>query len=441
MLPDIRKIASEVLVSLCDSECSSSSTITTENDRAIADLLVCLFPPKDSSGNTLASECAFLMSILSFIVDQCQPWQPGSVNAVFKLQQANIILRALYIALSESDILAYIVDFILLDSVPSWWDTEVIFPSSSENTKARNCKKEEVCSKSFDQLHSEVAISFSSLLLIAAWHSNRSLKNSETCQRLLNRLKGSSLKEASLVCSYNGHQIMGFEDIGARTEAQQECVELRERLDNETAQRISLEAQLAKTQKLLDEERDASSAVEQYCQDAERKAFDKSEALKSLKEDYRELLADADRKVKALEDHHRHHDLMLRAEYLGREAKLDAALEEAQDTIKQKEEELQRERDEKEKLSAETERVMAQLREEVGRGSGSQWILLICSTGRRVAPQSFPQNQGLGGSRCSTRKAAGASWTEPGLIKVVINFDFPASESLLANAFSTTCPL
>ncbi|KAF7512285.1 hypothetical protein GJ744_001853 [Endocarpon pusillum] len=360
MALSLKKVASAVLVAVCDPKSSHDSAVATGNDKAIAEILVRLCSSKASPNRTLPGKSAIVTRMLSFIVEQCQPWCTNAVNTVLKLHQAKSILSSLHSASNRSSILPYIVDFIQFGYVPDWWGSEVTFPLSLRDSEVVNCIGDEVCSDSLERLRLELATSFSSLLLTAAWHSGRSLQQPETCQRLLNRLKESSSGTSDTLCSYSCDHTMGLEYNVALIEAQTECEALRARLQNETAQRISLEDQLAQTKRLRKEEKDASNALENYLESAERECADMKDRLRQSREDYTELLADADRKVQAVEFKHVAEQVNYRAELLGREKELEMELEEVEFDLEHKEEELQLEKQKGENVEAEMKAALAQ---------------------------------------------------------------------------------
>lgn len=362
----LKKVASAVLVAVCDPKSSHDSAVATGTDRAIAEILARLCSSKASPNRTLPGKSAIVARMLSFIVEQCQPWCTNAVNTVLKLHQAKYILNSLHSASNRSGILPCIIDFIQLGYVPDWWGSEVTFPLSFRESEVVNCIGEEVCSDSLERLRLELATSFSSLLLTAAWHSGRSLQQPETCQRLLNRLKESSSRTSDTLCSYSCDPTMGLEYNVALIEAQEECEALRARLQNETAQRISLEDQLTQTKRLLREEKDASNALESYLERAERECADMGDRLRQSREDYTELLADADRKVREVEGKNAAEQVLYRAELLGREKKLEIELEEVELDLEHKEEELQLEKQKRENVEAEMKAALAQADGQVG---------------------------------------------------------------------------
>ncbi len=159
---------------------------------------------------------------------------------------------------------------------------------------------------------------------------------------------------------------MGLEFNVALIEAQTECEALRARLQNETAQRTALEAQLAQTKKLLEEEKDASNAIQQYLESAERECSDVGDRLRQAREDYAELLAEAARRVQAVEWKYVGEQVNYRAELLGREKELEEDLEEVESTLERKEEELQLEKQKRENIEVEMQAALAQAGGQVG---------------------------------------------------------------------------
>ena len=365
VLASLKKVASAVLVAFCDSK-PSYSAVATGHDKVITHIVACLWPSKASPDRMASGKCAVLTRMVSFIVEQCQPWSTNTVSSVLKLHRAKIVLDSLNAALSRSSLSLCIIDFIQLSYVPEWWDSELTFPLLAHEGDSGNCIGEEVCSKSVDRLRFEVARNFSSLLLTAAWHSSRALQNPETCQRLLNQLKGSSSRVPDLRCSYSAERIMGLEDTGALTEAQAGCEALRHRLENETALRTTLESRLAQSEELLEEERQASSALQQYLEGAERECSGTAKALQSAREDYVELLHDADRKVQATESKWRHDELLLRADYLRRELELEDQVHEMRFVLKRKDDELEREKVNRAALEEDMRAAVAGSRQQVG---------------------------------------------------------------------------
>lgn len=378
--PFLVKVASKVLLDLCGDESIGSAT-ATGNDKAVADVLTCLCLCEDENtaktttpdvlGNVLAR-------LMSFIVEQCQPLHKKVVNTVVKMHRARNILNSLHIAQSEYDISGFLVDFIHQGSLPDWWDSDATFSLSPSNGEVVNCKGEEVCSKSLDRLRSEVAVNFSALLLTAAWHSSKSLRNPETCQTLLSRLKGPSWGDTSLNCSYGAYIIMGLGDAGALTEAQADCGELRARLEDEQRQRSSIEGRLAQSEKLLKEERQASTALQQYLAVAERDGFEKGKALEAAKEDYQELLQEADRRVGVLESDFIREKLMFKADCYGREKELEDEMDEMRASLERKDEEVRLERQNRAILATELEVALGQSKEQVGRNNHDSSVLRNC---------------------------------------------------------------
>lgn len=408
LLPSLKKVANTVLVALCDPKPSYESAIATRNDKAIADILLRLYPSKASPNRTISAKCAVLSRMMSFIVEQCQPWCINKLNTVLKLHQAKAILDSLHRIVNRSSVSLCIFEFAQLGYVPEWWDSEVTFPLSLQNGEVGNCIGEEICSKSLDKLRSELATSFSSLLLTVAWHSSKSLQNPETCQRLLNRLKRSALSAPDLSCSYSANQTMGLpEDTGALADAQAECQTLHELLENESAQRAILQDQVVQSQKLLEQERHASNALEQYLDSAEREGDETAKALRSAREDYAELLHNADRKVQATESKWRQEELFLRADYLRRESELEDEVEELRSLLERKDVELEHEKQRRATHDEGMETRLAQSQEQVGGYVNHIGILLMHSTDKGTASGDCRQGQGLRGGRLSKDKANG----------------------------------
>lgn len=166
----------------------------------------------------------------------------------------------------------------------------------------------------------------------------------------------------------------------AMSKSQAECEGLRTRLDDEQSQRISLEARLTRSERLLQEEHEASNVLEQYLEDALREGFETAAALelareeglgtaialRSTREDYQELMADADRKVKALEMKAMEEKIMEKAGYLRREDELEEELDEVRFRLRQKEEELQHEHKIRADLAMEMETALGKSKDEVG---------------------------------------------------------------------------
>jgi hypothetical protein len=367
MLPYLEEAVSTVLVDFCEGFSVDNAT-ATESDKAVGDLLVCLCFSEDSPQSTTPGRSRVFARLMSLIVED-QPWPTNGVNAVLRLYRARSILNSLRIALSQYDISAYIVEFIELGGLPEWWGSEFVFSLSPRDGEILNCTGEEVCSKSLSSLRSELATNFSSLLLTAAWHSGKPLRSPEACQRLLNRLKGPSSRETTLNCSYIADRVMGLQETGALTEAQTECRELRTRLQNEQTQRQSIEGRLAQSEKLLEEERQASNALQQYLEAAEREGFETGKALEAANENYQELLQEADRRVGVLESNFGLEGLMLKADFYGRETKLEDELDEIHSTLEQKKEEIQLEKQNRAILTAEMEAALARSNEQVGRNT------------------------------------------------------------------------
>lgn len=365
MLPTLKKVAGAALVDLCDPKTGHDSAIAIGNEKIIADILVCLCPLIASPNSTVSGPCAVLTRMMSFIVEQCQPWCANAVNTQLRLYRAKTILKSLQSALNRSGILESIVEFVQLGYVPEWWDSEVAFPLLSQSDETMNCRGEEVCSKSLNQLRSELAIDFSSLLLTAAWHSSRSLQTPETCQRLLNRLRRPCRRGPNPHCSYGAEQIMGLKDAGAP--AVGDCDELGARLKSETAQRISLECRLAQSEKLLEEEQKANNVMQQDLEAAERECSDNAKALRLAKEDYQQLLREGDRRIQATESKFRHEELMYRADLLRRESELEDEVIELGSILKRKDEELQLEKQLRADLAGEMEAASAQAKHQVSR--------------------------------------------------------------------------
>jgi hypothetical protein len=363
----LKKAANAVLVALCNIKASHDSAIATENDKTIAEIIVRLCPRKASSSNILPGRCTAVTAMLSFVVEQCQPWCTNTVNTVLKLHQAKHILNALHAASTKSSVLHHIADFIQLGLVPEWWDSEVIIPLSVHDRESSNCTGEEVCPKSLGQLRFELAIGFSSLLLTAAWNSTRSLQQPEICQRLLNRLKKSPLNTPKLGCLYGSDQSMGLEYHAELLDLQSANEDLRARLEHETAQRMTLEHQLAQTKQLLAQEQLASTALQQYVEAAERAEWEAKQALRQSREDYVELLQEVDRRVQAIESEAIGEKVCYKAEMLGRETLLEQELDEAWASLEHKDKEMQLERQQRATLEAEAKDVQTHSDSKVGR--------------------------------------------------------------------------
>jgi hypothetical protein len=369
MLLRLKKVASAVFFALCDSKPNPDSPIVTGNEKAITDILVFLCPPETSPNSTLPGNDATVTKMLSFIVEQCQPWSTTAVNTVLEIHHAKLLLKSLHSASSRTAIQSCIVEFIQLSHLPEWWDSEIAFPLSSQEGESGNCIGEQICSEALERQRLELAISFSSLLLKAAWRSSGSLQKPETCQRLLNRLRGSSLSEPNLICSYSTGQNTGLQSDVTLIETRAECEDLRGQLKDEKAQRVRLQAQLAQSEKLLKEERDASNILEQYLESAEREDFKAAQELRCAKQDYGELLADADRKVHAVENEWREKELFSRADHYRREGKLEDEVNEMRSTLDHKNEELHLEKQRRTDLERQMESRLAQSNGQVGRGS------------------------------------------------------------------------
>lgn len=356
-----------VLVTLCDSQCRVCCATLKRYDQAITDIVVCLYPSQDSAKNTESAECSVLTRMMSFVVEQCQPWHTNAVNTVFKFHQAKLILNSLQNALNRSGLAAYIIHFIQLGYVPEWWDSEIAFTSSFQVDEAGNCTGKEVCSGALDRLRLELAIDFSSLLLTAAWQSNRSPQSPGTCQRLLKRLKRSSSGQSNLFHCHTTGQIMGLQDAGVLNEAQIECKELRGQLHSSKAQRIVVEAQLTQSKKLLEEEQQASHAIQQYLEAAERECSEMTKALRAARDDYKELLQEADRRIRSLEDDFREKEVAFRADFCARETDLKDEADDVHCKLKRKDQELQREKEDRANLATEMEAALAHSNAQVGK--------------------------------------------------------------------------
>jgi hypothetical protein len=353
MPPALEKAANVVLVSLCDLRAVHDRPLAAENDETIAEIIVRLYL-KARASKVLPGKSTTLTTVLSFVVEQCQPWCTNTVNTFLQLHQATNILKALHAASTKSSVLHHIADFIQLGLVPEWWDSEATIPLSLEDRGSSNCIGEEVCPQSLDQLQIEVATSFSSLLLRAAWHSSESLQQSETCQRLLNRLNRSPSKTPDLACSYSPDQSMGLEYDGDVLVLRSANEDLTARVEQETTQRVALEDQLSKTRELLQQEKQATTALQQYLEAAEREGWEAKQALRQSKEDYVELLQEADRRVQAMESEAIGEKVSYKAEMMGRECELEQELDEALACMKHKDEKLQLERQQREELEAQT---------------------------------------------------------------------------------------
>ncbi len=370
----LERVASAVLVAICDPKFSYDSAMATGNDKAITEILVRLCSSKATPNRTLPGKSAVVTRMLSFIVEQCQPWCTNTVNTVLKLHQAKNILNSLHIASDKPGVLPCIVDFIELGYVPDWWGSEITFPVSFRDTEVVNCIEEAaVCSESLEGLRLELATGLSSLLLTAAWQSSRSLQQPETCQRLLNRLKGFSSRPPDPVSSHSCNHNMPLEYNFAAIDAQAECRFLRARLSNELIQRGALSAQLSQTKRLLKEERDASHAIEQYLESAEQECADVGDQLRQARDDSRKILAEADRRVQEVKCKSAVQEVEYRAELLGREKELEKELEEAQITLEHKDKELQLEETKREKIEADTKAALAQADGEVGADIRQSW--------------------------------------------------------------------
>lgn len=413
MSQPLKKAAIAVLVALCNPQSGYESAIAAENDKAIAEVLVRLWSSKSGPNKTLPGNYAMVVTrMLMFVVEQCQPWRTNVVNTILKLHQAKNIMTALDSASHRSSVLLCVVDFIQLGYVPEWWDSEVTFLLSLRDGESGNCIGEEVCSRSLDQLRFELATSISSLLLTAAWHSSKSLQQPEACQRLLNRLKGTSFKALDLGCSYSAERIMGREYDGALLDAQAESEDIRARLEKETAQRMTLEGQLAQKKKLLEEEEQASDALQQYLEAAEREGFQATQALRQAREDYVELLQEADRRVQVTEFNATEEKLSYRTELLRREMDLEEELAEVRSTLEHKDKELQLERQQRANLEAETEMALAHSNSKVVVLTFGMEILLTNNTDREAGPSCGREGQSTGGSRLSENKAHGTPWRQ-----------------------------
>ena len=367
MPPILRKVASAVLFGFCDSNTGDESAITTTNDEVIADILIRLCPSKASPNSSVSGQCALLTRMMLFIVEQCQPWCTNKVMSLLKLHRAKIILRSLQSILNRSSILGCIVEFIRLGYVPEWWGSAATFRLSPEGSEHANCIGEKVCSKSLLQLRSDLSIDFSSLLLISAWQSSRPLQTPETCQHLLNRVKGASLTGPYSPCSHTALQIMGLKDDGGLTLAKYE--DLQACLKTESAQRISLEHRLAQSEKLLKEEREASNAIQRYLEAVERECSDQAKALRSAKNDHQELLREANRRVQATEAKFRQEEILYRADLLRRESDLEGELYELGFTLERKDEELRLEKLLRADLAREMEAASGQINHQVSEDS------------------------------------------------------------------------
>jgi hypothetical protein len=404
----LKKIASEVLAALCDSKFKDLNAMVTGNDKAIMEIMVCLSPQEAESSTSLPRRIAAITTMLSFIVEQCQPWCTNVVNTTLKLHQAKLLLRSLHSSLNRSGVLSSILEFIQRSNIPEWWDSEVTFSlSPHDNNESGNCMGEEACSRSLDQLRLELAIDFSSLLLAAAWQSSIPLPP-DTCQRLLNRLKGSFLGGSDLHCSYNSVQIMGLEYQAALLDAQDECKVLQDNLKNKTSRRMELENQLRQKEKLLAEEQQANNALKLNLETVMRESHRSEQALRSAREDYSELLADADRKVQETESKWREEELCLRADYLRREKELDDEMDEMWYAMEEKDEKLWAEQERQLEVEVGFVTSLAQAKGEVGEDVPEHSNLANYPVDRRFDISSGREGQGLGGGRISANQPHGA---------------------------------
>jgi hypothetical protein len=367
-LQSLRKVASSVLVSLCDPKHSIDSAIALENDKAVVEILVCLYPAKSSVEITLPGERAspVAATMMSFIVEQCQPWPRNNVTTALRLHQARILLYALHGALTRSRRSAEIVDFIELGGVPEWWEFGFTFSSSPWTSEAANCAEEQTCSYSLDRLRSGIASDFSSLLLTAAWNADRAVQNPETCERLLNRLRSTTSREHHLFCSYNNNDIMGLTQLNPTPKRPTEADKLRAELEKETQRRNDLEVLLTQYEKLVGEERQANDALKRYVATVERASEQKSRALEDERQNYRELMADADRRVQTVVWRENEEQILLKAKHFAREGKLESEIDDLEMTLEKKEEELQHERQDREKILAEEEAASEKAKKDVG---------------------------------------------------------------------------
>jgi len=427
MPPALRKTANVVLVSLCDLRAARDKPLAAKNDQSIAEIIVRLYP-KARASNASPGKSTTVTTLLSFVVEQCQPWCTNTVETVLKLDQATNILKALHAASTQSSVLHHIADFIRLDLVPEWWDSEATIPLSLKDRGSSNCIGEEVCPQSLDHLQFEVATSFSSLLLTAAWHSSESLQQAETCQRLLNRLKRSPSKTADPACSYSSDQSMGLEYDGALLDLQSVNEELRARLEQEKTKRMALGDQLAETRELLQQEQQASTALQQYLEAAEREGWATKQSLRQSREDYVELLQEADRKVQAVESEAIGEKLGYKAEMLGREYELEQKLDEALACVKHKDEEVQLERQQREKLEAETKVAQAHTHSKVGHVHCRSGEVAKVNTDGATESSGGREGPSLGGSRISEKEAhdtsGGAELIDLTIIKYRLRFNY-----------------
>jgi hypothetical protein len=368
ILLSLKSVASSVLVSLCETQGSIDSAIAPQNDKAITEILVCLYPPKSRAEITMPGECAgsAAATMMSFIVDQCQPWPRNNVTAAIRLHQARILLNALHGALTRSGISAEIVDFIELGGVPEWWESGFTFSSSPRTSEVANCAEEQTCSYSLDQVRSRIASDFSSLLLTAAWNADRAVQNRETCERLLNRLRSTTSREHHLFCSYSNNDTMGLTQLNPIPNRPTEADKLQAELEKEIQRRNELELQITQYEKLVGEERQANDALKRYVVTVERASEQKSRALEDERQNYRELMADADRRVQIVVWRENEEQILLKAKHFAREGKLESEIDDLEMTLEKKEEELQHEKQGREKVLAGEEAALEKAKKDVG---------------------------------------------------------------------------
>lgn len=365
------EVESAALIALCDSNHRGDESVfySTESGESLAVVLHDLYASNDELDQCTASAtCRVHMEMMSFIVQQCQPWQTQAVKTILKVCRAKLILKSLRGLLDRPRVLLHTVEFVQRGYLPDWWDVDTS-PAFLANSQAGNCLSEEVCSKSLDALRVELASDFSSFVLTAAWHSNHSLQNSETCRRLLDQLRRHPSSGQDQLCSYNANHETGQRATVPSAEVQRECDELRTQIQSEINQRSSLEAQLAHKEELLQQERLATKSIDEYLQVAHRDCFETSKALASAKERYRELAADSNRRVRDLDARFREGEMAYRADLLARETDLENRLDEAWGRLKESEEELRRERDDRARLTVETESSIARSHQEVDESS------------------------------------------------------------------------
>jgi hypothetical protein len=352
----VRTIANGALAALCEPVNTIEIAATTTSYKTIADLLTLLWPSKDNA-KVVPSGQPVITKILTFIVDQCQPWHTNDVSTALKLNHAKSLLKALHESLPRSSIAIAIIAFIQLGYVPEWWDSEIHFQSSEQKTQDSNCFGDQICTEAIDKLRLEVANSFSSLLITAVWHGTALTSKPDTCHRLLNQLRNSSPVCSSFTCSYIEKVKMGYpEHDEALAEACAERDNLRYLLETEKAEKHALEERLDQSEKLLGEERECTLVQQRYLEEAQNEYYAKvkeledsenayrdlmaeagakAKALEDSYDDYRELMADADRKVLEVENRHTEQDLMLRSDHCAREQELEDEIDGLRDELEQ----------------------------------------------------------------------------------------------------------